>query len=83
MGRSSELQSTNTFPRVYRVSLAICTYVRVSLFSVFLLVVPKKPKLTWKEKKKERKMVRNNYELIQKAKGLWEDLRRWVLFTYA
>ena len=28
-------------------------------------------------------MVRNNYELIQKAKGVWEDLRRWVLFTYA
>ncbi|KAK7488494.1 hypothetical protein BaRGS_00020279 [Batillaria attramentaria] len=39
-------------------------------------IVPKKAKLTWKEKKKERKMVKNNYDLIQTAKGIWEELRR-------
>ncbi|KAL8576511.1 hypothetical protein ACOMHN_003069 [Nucella lapillus] len=42
-------------------------------------MVPKKPKLSWKEKKRERKMVRNNYGLIQAAKGVWEDLRRQKL----
>lgn len=39
-------------------------------------LVQKKPKQSWKEKKKERKMFRNNYDLIYTAKGLWEDLRR-------
>lgn len=39
-------------------------------------MVPRKPSLSWKEKRKERKMVKNNYQLIQAAKGVWEDLRR-------
>ena len=41
--------------------------------------VPAKPKQTWKEKKKERKMHRNNYELIVLAKRIWEDLRKYVI----
>lgn len=38
--------------------------------------VPENSNQTWKEKRKERKMVKNNYEVITEAKRAWEDLRK-------
>ncbi|GFO18915.1 pumilio domain-containing protein kiaa0020 homolog [Plakobranchus ocellatus] len=38
--------------------------------------VPKTPNQTWKEKRQERRMTKNNYDLINTAKRSWEDLRR-------
>ncbi|KAK3766895.1 hypothetical protein RRG08_040418 [Elysia crispata] len=38
--------------------------------------VPKTPNQTWKEKRQERRMTKNNYNLISTAKRCWEDLRR-------
>lgn len=38
--------------------------------------VPKTPKQTRKELKQQRKMVKNNYDLIENAKKSWEELRR-------
>ncbi|BFZ17092.1 hypothetical protein BsWGS_20131 [Bradybaena similaris] len=38
--------------------------------------VPKTPNQTWKEKKQQRKMVKNNFDLITSAKKAWEELRR-------
>ena len=41
-----------------------------------LFQVPQTPNKTWKEKKKERKMLKNNYDVINEAKKAWEELRR-------
>lgn len=38
--------------------------------------VPKTPNQTWKEKRQERRMTKNNYDLIATAKRSWEELRR-------
>ncbi|GFS01670.1 pumilio domain-containing protein KIAA0020 homolog [Elysia marginata] len=38
--------------------------------------VPKTPNQTWKEKRQERRMTKNNYDLISTAKKSWEELRR-------
>ncbi|XP_035829292.1 pumilio homolog 3 [Aplysia californica] len=38
--------------------------------------VPETPTKTWKEKKKQRKMMKNNFDVITEAKKVWEDLRR-------
>jgi len=38
--------------------------------------IPETPTKTWKEKKKQRKMLKNNYDVISEAKKSWEELRR-------
>ncbi|KAH9495187.1 Pumilio 3, partial [Bulinus truncatus] len=38
--------------------------------------VPKTPNQTRKELKQQRKMVKNNFQLIENAKKCWEELRR-------
>ncbi|XP_041360109.1 pumilio homolog 3-like [Gigantopelta aegis] len=54
----------------------------VSAFPDESTVAMKKPKLkelSWKERRHERKMTKNNFEIIKKAKFVWEEMRRHKL----
>ena len=41
---------------------------------------PKMEEMAKKERKKQRRMQKDNYEMSAKAKELWNALRRWVAY---
>ncbi|XP_071118685.1 pumilio homolog 3-like [Haliotis cracherodii] len=47
--------------------------------STIAMKKPKEKDMSWKERRQQRKMTKNNYDLIIKAKKLWEDMRRHAL----
>lgn len=46
-------------------------------FSISETKKTKLKELPFRERKKVRKMLKNNYEAIQRSKKIWEDLRRF------
>ena len=50
------------------------------LFTLNLMISDSKKtklkELPFKERKKVRKMLKNNFEMIQRSKKIWEDLRK-------